>query len=161
MSNQEDSIYDDEDAVQENRYSEATVATKVVNLLHKRKPVVLFILGDFNWSAPLPVVEFESDLTLLGWVKDVIDTGCVILHCSDDKLATAEKVCDVLHFNPFLIEGVPEHEMSGLAYNMTHHLSVLSHADVEHIAGFVGVVNLEKDDLNEDEAMRLARESEE
>ena len=137
-----DSIYEDENALYDEPVEvKTTVSNGVINLLKKRKPVILVLLGSHDWSPPITMYEYESDNDLLTWVREVITTGCIILHASDEKFAKVNDVADLLHFNLFLIEGVPSHAMSGLAINLTHHLDVVNHADVEHISGFVGIVD--------------------
>lgn len=76
------------------------------------------------------------------------------------EVLLALEICDKLHFNPFLIEGVPGHEMTGLALNMTHHMNIVNHADVEHISNFVGISNISDDDISEEEAHKQAALSE-
>lgn len=156
-----ESIYDSEDALQDTpQVVDTNVANKVINLLNKRKPVVLFILGTYDWAEPIETHRYENDRELLMWVKATIDKGCIVLSCSDDKFAQALEICDKLHFNPFLIEGVPGHEMTGLALNMTHHMNIVNHADVEHISNFVGISNISDDDISEEEAHKQAALSE-
>lgn len=137
-----DSVYEDENALyDEPQVVKTTVANNVINLLKKRKPVVLVLLGTHDWAPPITMYEYDNDNDLLTWVRETITTGCIILHCSDEKFSKVNDVAELLHFNLFIIEGVPSHEMSGLAINMTHHLDVVNHADVEHISGFVGIVD--------------------
>lgn len=159
-----ESIYDTEDALQDTPQEvSTTVANKVINLLNKRKPVVLFILGTYEWAEPIETFEYSTDRDLLLWVKAVIDKGCVILASTDNKFGQATEVCEKLHFEAFLIEGVPNHEMTGLAINMTHHMSVVNHADVEHISNFVGITSVRDDEeeMSDEEARRHALLSEE
>lgn len=152
------SIYEREDALQDTPTEVlTTTSSRVINLIKKRKPVVLIILGTFNWSPPIEMFTYKNDRELLDWVKATIDKGCVIVHCSDDKFDQVSKVADVLHFNTFLIEGVPEHEMTGLATNMTHHMDIINHADVEHISGFVGIIDISSDEMTEEEALKIAQ----
>lgn len=150
-----DSVYDDENALYDQPTEvKTTVANSVVNLLKKRKPVVLVLLGNHEWAPPIAMFEYTTDNELLVWVRENIVNGCIILHCSDEKFSKVNDVAEILHFNLFLIEGVPSHEMSGLAINMTHHLDVVNHADVEHIAGFVGIVDHTVDTPDDEESQR-------
>lgn len=157
-----ESIYESEDALQDTpQVVDTNVANKVINLLNKRKPVVLFILGTYDWAEPIETHRYENDRELLMWVKATIDKGCIILSCSDDKFSQATEICEKLHFSPFLIEGVPGHEMTGLAMNMTHHMNIVNHADVEHISNFVGISSINDDTMSDEEAARAAMLSEE
>lgn len=150
-----DSVYEDENALyDEPTEVKTTVANGVINLLKKRKPVILVLLGKHEWSPPITTYEYTTDNELLTWVRETITTGCIILHCSDEKFSKVNDVAEILHFNLFLIEGVPSHEMSGLAINMTHHLDVVNHADVEHISGFVGIVDHAADVIEDEEAQK-------
>lgn len=129
----EDSAQEDEDLAPVSISS----ANRVINSLKKRHVNILMLCGTSDWNSPIDPDDYESDNDLHKWVSDAIKYSCIVLNVDDSKINKVFDICEMLHFDVFLIEGVLGHKMSGVARSLTNHLDVVNQLDVEHIANFL------------------------
>lgn len=131
--------------------------TRASKLVKKGQPIIIMAPGKVSMHFDLPTFTYDNDEQLYTWLNNCLQKKVVLLVPSDEKIARVNDIALCLHLPIFVVNDLPDQDITGTAKSFISHHDRVSYTEV----GFISPETAEsiKNDLQSSFATSVPVES--